>query len=130
MGPVKILKSRIHDDGFYALETSDAPLLGQYLREAGMPRPDILRKLADFLDPPTKNAAKLVFVNKLGRPVKDGNKKANIPMMVRFARRRNGGKMEAAVAEVMKKTGLGRSTVFAALSAAKKPAKKSKSKKR
>src|SRR5438105_2698162 len=49
----------IRDDGFYALETKDAGLLGQYLREARTPDPEIVKKLADLLDPPKTNSPRL-----------------------------------------------------------------------
>lgn len=103
----------IHDDGFYALQTKNAALLGQYLREARTPDPVIIKKLADLLDPTDKNDPKLKFVEGRGRPVDEGkiHTDGHIRMMVRFAQRKS-GKLEAAVADVAKKTGKSRSTIF------------------
>jgi hypothetical protein len=49
-------ENRIHDDGFYAIQAMDAPLLGQYLREALTPDPEIIKMLADLLDRRTRRA--------------------------------------------------------------------------
>src|SRR4051794_12293225 len=59
----------IHDDGLYALDTKDAALLGQYFREAHKPDPEIIRRVANLLDPPNKNTHRLIFVAPRGRPV-------------------------------------------------------------
>lgn len=58
----------IHDDGLYALETRDAPLLGRYLREAAIPHLDIIKALADFLDPPSNEPVGCGVVSSLPQP--------------------------------------------------------------
>lgn len=104
----------IRDDGFEALRTNDAALLGQYLREAEVPDKEIVRKLADLLDPAAGAGQRLEFARRRGRPV-DKNKiftEGNIHMLLRFAHRKFGS-VEAAVADVAKKTGRSRSGLFA-----------------
>jgi hypothetical protein len=104
----------VHDEGFEALRTNDAAQLGQYLREAQPPHPEIIKKLADLLDPKGKTSPKLKFVGSRGRPIAENKllSDANIYMKVRFALKKF-SKLEAAIAHVAKQTGKSRSTIFA-----------------
>jgi hypothetical protein len=104
----------VHDEGFEALRTNDAAQLGQYLREAQPPDPEIIKKIADLLDPKGKTSPKLKFVGSRGRPVDEKKvfSDANIYMNVRFALLKF-PKLESAIAQVAKQTGKSRSTIIA-----------------
>jgi hypothetical protein len=120
----------IRDEGFHALETQDAALLGQYFREAQKPDPEIIKRVANLLDPPNKNSQRLIFVSPRGRPVdkRKIHSAGNIRMMLVDARRQF-PKLESAVAHISTRTGKSRSAIFALLATRKKVTKKKKSKK-
>jgi hypothetical protein len=105
----------IHGEGREALRTRDAASLGQYLREAKVPDPEIIRRLADLLDPRDGAAHDLTFRRRSrGRPV-DENKtfeKGGIYMML-WSAHRSLGKLEAAVNYVAERTGRSRSSLMA-----------------
>src|SRR3954451_19739405 len=108
----------IRDEGADAIDTKNAPLLGQYFREAKTLDPEIIKRVANLLDSPRKNCLRLVFVGPRGRPRKLQTAQKIRMMMV--SARREFGNMEAAVAHVSEMTGRSRSGIFALLAPGKK----------